>query len=635
MGNWRGLALLGLLTLAGTAATAQTLNYTAPIAQNVAGTYTDLGTTGTAIATASTDDANSTPQNIGFGFNYNGQGFTQFILNTNGFLKLGTTAPSSAALFTLENQPTQGGPVNSINAADVNLLMPFNFDLEAGNGAGGAEYRVATTGTAPNRVCTIQWKNVSDKAGATPKHYANFSFQVKLYETTNVIEFVYGTATGTTAPATAAPHWATAGLKGTGPLQGQVLLISHASVNPWSTITYIDEPYVNSPTRVDNALNFRSTVTPDAGRTFRFAPQYANDIEVQLIYSLDRLPVSSGAPHVVQAVVRNVGTATQTLIPVTLTVAGANSFTSIKSVPSLTAGSAATVIFDGYTVTAPGTNTLTVSLLGDNNNSNNSATAAQQVTNNVFSVATTGPATGAVGFNASTSAFESAFAVKYAVGGPRLLTAITAYIYEDATSIAVGKTVYAAAYSSTGALLGRTPNYVVTAADANNRKTFTFPTPISLPAGEFLAGFVQANAAGGTNYFPMGTQAEVPTRPGTFFTLTGAGGTPNDASSRNFGRYMIEAAVTTVTGTSKALETAVSVYPNPSAGEFALDVRGANAKHGLQVEVSNLLGQRVYLGAARDNFENKLNLSHLANGLYTLKVKDGAQYMMRTISISK
>ena len=40
------------------AANAQSLNYTPATATNVAGTYTDLGTTGTAITTANTDDAN-------------------------------------------------------------------------------------------------------------------------------------------------------------------------------------------------------------------------------------------------------------------------------------------------------------------------------------------------------------------------------------------------------------------------------------------------------------------------------------------------------------------------------------------------------------------------------------------------
>ena len=74
------VALLPLLPLA---AQAQTLNYTPGSAVNTAGTFTDLGTTGTVITTANTDDANSAAQPIGFTFSYNGTSFTQFVLSTN------------------------------------------------------------------------------------------------------------------------------------------------------------------------------------------------------------------------------------------------------------------------------------------------------------------------------------------------------------------------------------------------------------------------------------------------------------------------------------------------------------------------------------------------------------------------
>ncbi|HXC05582.1 MAG TPA: hypothetical protein VNZ86_12560 [Bacteroidia bacterium] len=70
------------------------LNYGPAGATNVTGTYTDLGTNGSVITTANFDDANSAPQNIGFTFTYNGTAFTQFVLNTNGFIKLGNTNPS-------------------------------------------------------------------------------------------------------------------------------------------------------------------------------------------------------------------------------------------------------------------------------------------------------------------------------------------------------------------------------------------------------------------------------------------------------------------------------------------------------------------------------------------------------------
>ena len=234
---------------------------------NAAGTYTDLAATGTVITTTSTDDANSAAQAIGFTFTYNGTAFNQFVLSTNGLIKLGATAPSAANLFYCNvSNCTNIDPVSSNDPADVNLLMPFNMDLEA-SAAGTPEYRVATTGTAPNRVATIQWKNVRDKAdagSAGSTQYGNMQFQVKLYETTNNIEFVYGTFTGTAPDAF---RFATVGIKGSGSASGQTVLANKISSSAlWSTTMFKTGNYTTS------MHNIRGTVPPDTGRTYRFVP---------------------------------------------------------------------------------------------------------------------------------------------------------------------------------------------------------------------------------------------------------------------------------------------------------------------------------------------------------------------------
>ena len=244
-------------------------NYAPGNATNVAGTYADLGTTGTAIATANNDDANSAATDIGFTFTYNGTAFTQFVLSTNGFIKLGPTPPSATNLFLCNVQGcTNVDPVSNTNAANTNLILPFNFDLEPGTGT--PEYRVATTGTAPNRVCIIQWKNLSDKSDANPsnKQYTNLSFQVRLYETTNNIDFVYDAATPSTAAATS--RFPNVGLKGSSNAAGQdVLAVKPTGAAAWSTATFITGPY---PTYTHN---FRNAAPPDAGRTYRFVAAVA------------------------------------------------------------------------------------------------------------------------------------------------------------------------------------------------------------------------------------------------------------------------------------------------------------------------------------------------------------------------
>jgi hypothetical protein len=265
--RWLPVALLPLLPVA---ANAQTLGYSGINAVNTTTTYADLGSAGTAISTLSNDDANSAAQPIGFTFTYNGTAFTQFILNTNGLIKLGSTAPSRAALY-YENFSGGAGvdPLGAgAGAADINLIMPFNFDLVQGTSP--AEYRVATTGTSPNQVCTIQWKNVSDKSepgtGAASQ-YANFSFQAKLYENGN-IEFVYGPATASAA--TAAVRFPNVGLKGSNTNANQVALaLKGVPSDPWSATTFISQNYGLQ------THNINKVGLPDPGRTYRFVPGVA------------------------------------------------------------------------------------------------------------------------------------------------------------------------------------------------------------------------------------------------------------------------------------------------------------------------------------------------------------------------
>jgi hypothetical protein len=64
-------------------------------------------------------------------------------------------------------------------------------------------------------------------------------------------------------------------------------------------------------------------------------------------------------------------------------------------------------------------------------------------------------------------------------------------------------------------------------------------------------------------------------------------------------------------------------------------VRGANAKQALSVEVTNMLGQRLYSGKAQDNFTNSVDLSSLPTGIYSIKVRNGEEYTMQQISIVK
>ena len=157
-------------------------NYKPENVQYSQGVYQDLGTLGTAISTANTDDANSAATSIGFNFNFNGTSFSEFVLNTNGFIRLGNSGYSSNQFFANQALSNDNSPFKSSN-----ILAPFNQDLK---GDASTEYRVYTTGKVNERVCIIQYKNVKDRV--TTRQFESLNFQIKLYEGTNVIEFVYG-----------------------------------------------------------------------------------------------------------------------------------------------------------------------------------------------------------------------------------------------------------------------------------------------------------------------------------------------------------------------------------------------------------------------------------------------------------
>jgi hypothetical protein len=585
----RQLALAAVLaTGAATSAHAQ-FGYSATSTVNIAGgasAYVDLGTNGTAISTSSTDDANSAAQNIGFTFNYNGAAFTQFVLNTNGFIKLGNTAPTGAQ-YTDGANSTTNGPLNS---TDTNLILPFNQDLTAGS-AGGTEYRVNTTGTAPNRVTTIQWKNVSDKArlaGTTSiaTQYANFSFQVKLYETSNQIDFVYGTATPG-AVAGDNPKFVTVGIKGTDGSTAQAIVGTKASVSPWSGTVFSAGAYAASGV---NAHNVRGTVLPDPGRTYRFTIQVPNDAAATGIQGYGSIAVPVGNPFSIRGVVSNAGNTALGAIPVTLTVSGANTYTQTVNATAMAVAGKTLVNFSGISLPNVGTNTVTISVPSDGNNSNNSFSQTMQTSATDFSFIAPGvPQTSSYGFTPTATAGASAFCGKFTVNAARSITAVRAVIGNDAnlvpnaTNGQQSTTVYGVVIDATsGALLGRSADYVLTAADLGQLHTFTLTAPATVPAGDFLVGLAQVLPANAFQVYPMAYQAEDPARTGLFYTAGIANpNPPTDNGAANNARYMLEA-VTAAPANNDVAVNEVQAFGSmvvPSGNPFSIRavVRNAGA----------------------------------------------------------
>jgi hypothetical protein len=594
----RNLTLAALLAGGAGAAYGQTLPFTAANVTNRPGTYTDLGATGTVITTANFDDANSGVQTFPFSFSFNGATYSDFVLNTNGYIKLGTTAPAAPYFTTYAQEVSIGGPLNS--ATETNVILPFNTDLEAGTGA--PEYRWAVTGTAPGRVLTIQWKNVSDKtrvaaagtAGNIEKQYANFSFQVKLYETTSQIDFVYGTATPATNTVNNA-NFVSVGIKGSGVAADQVITAIKASNIPWNQTTFQQGTYVAASNGVNirrQAILTGGQVVPDPGRTFSFSIPVPTDAATNIVYGYDKLVVPAGQPATIQALVRNAGTAALSNVTVNLQVTGANTTTATAQVVnSLAVGATSVVTFTGVSVPNLGTNTVTVStsVTGDGNVTNDSAsmTMITDATTTSF-ITPNQPSTSSYG---TASGNESYFAARITLVAPRDIVAVNAYI-GDAEPAAtqkttVGETLYAVVLdATTGALLGRSANHVVTAADVETVYSFVLTAPAAVPAGDVLIGMVQiAPAANGAlRFFPMGVQPENPTRPNTFYGGLITNGVPSApalafASPNNVYKYMLEA----VTATPATCPAPTGITATSTPNSATISFTGTTASMGYEI----------------------------------------------------
>lgn len=162
-----------LLTLHAQSITNYAFSYSTGSFNSIVG---QTGTQTASLISGSTDDGYYDYMPIGFEFVYMGQIYTTVSASTNGWMTLGQYASSA-----LSNNLTTGTPRP--------VIAPLWDDLHMGNG--NVYYR--TDGNAPNRIFTIEWNNVRWYYSVTDP---TISFQVKLYEGTGVIQFIYRQESG-------------------------------------------------------------------------------------------------------------------------------------------------------------------------------------------------------------------------------------------------------------------------------------------------------------------------------------------------------------------------------------------------------------------------------------------------------
>lgn len=171
--------LLGLGLLTTTAGRAQSTvsryQFTAS-----AGTFTPL-VGGTAVPAILRNNTVSGSLPIGFTFTFGGVGYSSFQVSSNGLLGFGGNLSTAGAEMsnTLTSSQLTGG--------SLPVLAPFWTDL-FGDASQGASAQYALSGTAPARVLTMEWLDYYDVNGDAPRF---ISFQVKLYEATGRIDYLY------------------------------------------------------------------------------------------------------------------------------------------------------------------------------------------------------------------------------------------------------------------------------------------------------------------------------------------------------------------------------------------------------------------------------------------------------------
>jgi len=129
--------------------------------------------TPTTLHGVSVDDVMSASTAIGFTFQFGCTNYTTFQASSNGFITLGTTAAGANAYNDLSTN------------TDRPVIAPLWDDIKT-DPAGNVNYKV--TGVAGTRVLTVEWKQMLWNYSAT---VWGISFQAKLYEGTNRIEFSY------------------------------------------------------------------------------------------------------------------------------------------------------------------------------------------------------------------------------------------------------------------------------------------------------------------------------------------------------------------------------------------------------------------------------------------------------------
>lgn len=137
-------------------------------------TYTAVSGTN---SLATGDDGSENNLDIGFPFFFGGVEYTTFSISTNGFIRLGNAIGGNNWINGFDNA-----------LAQAPLIAAFWDD----NNRNGGSIQYAVSGLAPNRTLEVGWNQVNIGNNGQTNNTVSASYKIRLHETTNVIEMIYG-----------------------------------------------------------------------------------------------------------------------------------------------------------------------------------------------------------------------------------------------------------------------------------------------------------------------------------------------------------------------------------------------------------------------------------------------------------
>ncbi len=237
--RWMISLVIILSGLFATNANAQVTNYGFSVSS---GTYTPL-VAPTNVFTGVWDDNTGVSVPIGFTFRFNGVDYTSVFINPNGHLSFGSSNADYGAI------------VGTVGSAGV--IAGYARDLQSQNTAPTGNLDYLSSGG----VFTVQWSNVR-RYNSTTTNGERIEFQIKLFQGSNNISYVYGTWTDAESATTALVGQV--GLRGA--TNADFKTISVLNTGNWATptagATNAETVYYNQAT---------PAVKPASGLTYNFS----------------------------------------------------------------------------------------------------------------------------------------------------------------------------------------------------------------------------------------------------------------------------------------------------------------------------------------------------------------------------